>query len=187
MIDIIFIAALVVGLVLGLIKGFLKPLLSAIGLIIIAFGSSALTPVVQGWLMGVDMDDSLRPMFALIATIIGLSVVWMLVSLIIRKIITARRGVGFLNRVIGAAIGVIIVYLSFAVVIAFIVNLGGLVPFVRDMLGPEVEKSWIRANIYSDSANFFGNWIVQDMARRILDIMQQQNPEALVGVISVVI
>ena len=184
--DWIFIAALVLGLVLGLIKGFLKPLFSAIGLVVVAFGSSALAPTVQGWMMGIEMNNDLRPLLAIVFSVVGLAIVWILVSFVFRKIITARRGVGAINRVIGAVIGILIVYLVFAVVVAFIVGpLGGLMPFITDKLGPEVEVSWIRNHIYTDEGNFFGNWIIGDMARRIVEIIEGQKSDALATVIKI--
>lgn len=178
--DWIFIAALVLGLVLGLIKGFLKPLLSAIGFIVVAFGSSLLAPTVQGWLMGVEMSEDLRPLLAIVISVVGLAIIWILVSLILRKVITARKGMGAINRVIGAVLGLVIVYLVFAIIVAFIVGpLGGLMPFITDKLKPEVEASWIRTHIYTDEGNFFGNWIIGSMAEKIVEIIQGQQPEAL--------
>lgn len=184
--DWIFIAALVVGAVLGLIKGFLKPLLSAIGFVIIAFGSSALAPVVQGWLVGIEMTESFRSLLAIILSIAGLTAIWAIVSLVLRRIITARRGMGIANRVVGAVLGVVVVYLVFAVVMAFIAFFGNLWD-IKENFGPTVDGSWIRANIFSDEANFFGNWIIGDMARRVLTLMQEQAPDALVGVAGAIV
>ena len=83
-----------------------------------------------------------------------------------------------INRVVGAALGLLIVYLVFAIVVAFVVGpLGGLVPFVTDSLKPEVEASWIRNHIYTDEGNFFGNWIIGTMAEKIMEIIQGQQPE----------
>lgn len=179
--DWIFIAGLALGFVLGIIKGFLKPLLSAIGFVVVAFGSSLLTPTVQGWLMGVQMSDDLRPLLAMVVAIVGLTIVWVLISLILRKIITARKGMGAVNRIVGAVLGVVMVYLVFAIIVAFVVGpLGGLLPFITDKLKPEVEASWVRLHIYTDGGNFFGNWIIGSMAEKIVDIIQgSQNPEAI--------
>lgn len=184
--DWIFIAALVLGLVLGLIKGFLKPLLSAIGFVVVAFGSSLLAPTVQGWMMGIEMGDDLRPLIAIAISFIGLLIIWALVSLILRKIITSRKGIGVINRLVGAVLGLAIVYLVFAVIVAFIVGpLGGLMPFITDKLGPEVEASWIRVHIYTDEGNFFGNWIIGSMAQKIMEIIQGQQPEALAQIVKI--
>ena len=184
--DWIFIAALVLGLVLGLIKGFLKPLLSAIGLVVVAFGSSLLAPTVQGWMMGIEMGDDLRPLIAIAISFIGLLIIWALVSLILRKIITSRKGIGAINRLVGAVLGLVIVYLVFAVIVAFIVGpLGGLMPFITEKLGPEVEASWIRTHIYTDEGNFFGNWIIGSMAQKIMEIIQGQQPEALAQIVKI--
>lgn len=184
--DWIFIAALVLGLVLGLIKGFLKPLLSAIGFVVVAFGSSLLAPTVQGWMMGIEMGDDLRPLIAIAISFIGLLIIWALVSLILRKIITSRKGIGAINRLVGAVLGLVIVYLVFAVIVAFIVGpLGGLMPFITEKLGPEVEASWIRTHIYTDEGNFFGNWIIGSMAQKIMEIIQGQQPEALAQIVKI--
>ena len=184
--DWIFIAALVLGLVLGLIKGFLKPLFSAVGFLVIAFGSSFLAPTVQGLMMGVEMNDSLRPLLAIVISVVGLTLIWVLISLVFRKILTRRKGMGVINRLVGAALGLIIVYLVFAIIVAFIVGpLGGLMPFITDKLGPEVEASWIRNHIYTDEGNFFGNWIIGSMAEKIVEIIQgSQTPEALAALIN---
>ncbi len=183
--DWIFVAALVFGFVLGLIKGFLKPLLSAIGFIVVAFGASLLAPTVQGWMMGIEMNESLRPLLAIVLSFIALAIIWILISFVLRKIFTRRKGMGIVNRVIGAALGLVIVYLVFAVIVAFIVGpLGGLMPFITDKLGPEVEASWLRTHIYTDKGNFFGNWIVGEMARKIMEIIQSgQESEALAHMI----
>lgn len=175
--DWIFIAALGVGLVLGLIKGFLKPLFSAIGFVVIAFGSSALAPTVQGLLMNVEMGEDFRPLLAIILSVAGLTVVWMLVSLVLRKIITAQKGMGLVNRCIGAALGLLIVYLAFAVIIAYFMTLGGLTAGITEKVKPEIEASWIYAHIYNEKANFFGNWVIGEMAKKILEIMQGQQEE----------
>ena len=182
--DWIFIAALVLGLVLGTIKGFLKPLLSAIGFVVIAFGASLLAPVVQGWMMGIKMNDDVRPLVALIITIVVLIVIWVLISFVLRKIITRRKGIGILNRVIGAVIGLLIVYLAFAVLIAFFVTLGELIPNLSAKIKPEIEESWIRNHIYTDKGNFFGNWIITRMAERIYEIMQKALPNALAVILA---
>lgn len=183
--DWIFIAALALGLVLGIIKGFLKPLLSAIGFVVISFGSSLLAPTVQGWLMNVNMTEDLRPLLALVIAVVGLTIIWVLVSLILRKILTKNKGMGVLNRVIGAVLGLLIVYLVFAVIVALITGLfGELMPSViQEKIRPEIENSWIYNNIYFEKKNFFGNWVIEKMAEKIIDSIQNAqkgDPESLI-------
>lgn len=185
--DWIFIAVLVVGLVLGIIKGFLKPLLSAIGFIVVSAGASLLAPVVQGWFMNTAMSDSLRSLLAIVITAGALIIIWVLVSLILRKVITRRKGMGVINRLIGGVIGLIVVYLIFAVIVAFVVGpLGNLIFNIQEKFGPDFEASWIRQHIYTDKGNFFGNWIIGSMAKKILEMIQDtQSPEALAGLIKI--
>lgn len=185
--DWIFIAVLIVGLVLGIIKGFLRPLLSAIGFIVVSFGASLLAPVVQGWLMNTQMSDSLRSLLAIVITVGALVIIWVVVSLILRKVITRSKGMGVVNRLIGGALGLVVVYLIFAVVVAFVVGpLGNLIFNIQEKFGPDFEASWIRQHIYTDKGNFFGNWIIGSMAKKILEILQNsQTPEALAGIIKV--
>ncbi|MDE7454535.1 MAG: CvpA family protein [Clostridia bacterium] len=164
--DWIFIAALILGLVLGIIKGFLKPLFSAIGFIVIAFGTAALAPTVQGWLVKPDGENSnFIPLLAIIIAFAALTIIWVIVSLILRKIITSHKGMGILNRIIGAVLGVLIVYLVFAVITAFVIQLDFVT--ITQKLAPEVEKSWIRNHIYTDKGNFFGNWVISSMVEKI--------------------
>lgn len=181
--DWIFIAVLVVGLVLGLLKGFLKPLLSAIGFIVVAFGASLLAPVVQGWFENVEMGDSIRSLLAIVLSAGGLIIIWVVVALILRKVITHRKGMGAINRIIGAVIGIAIVYLVFAIIIAFVVGpLGNILFNIKDKFGADVEASWIRQHIYTDKANFFGNWIIGSMVEKLLSNFQGQDSEALAGI-----
>ena len=136
--------------------------------------------------MGIEMGDDLRPLIAIAISFIGLLIIWALVSLILRKIITSRKGIGAINRLVGAVLGLVIVYLVFAVIVAFIVGpLGGLMPFITEKLGPEVEASWIRTHIYTDEGNFFGNWIIGSMAQKIMEIIQGQQPEALAQIVKI--
>lgn len=183
--DWIFIAALVVGLVLGILRGFLKPLFSAIGFIVVAFGTSLLAPVVQGWFNNTEMSESIGSLLAIVIAAGALIIIWVVLAFILRKVITRRKGMGVINRVIGAVLGVLIVYLVFAIIIAFVVGLlGNMIFNIRDKFGPDIEASWIRQHIYTDKGNFFGNWIIGSMVDKIQKNLEGQNPEALAFCIS---
>ena len=173
--DWIFIAALAVGLVLGFIKGFLKPLLSAVVFLIVAFGTSLLSPVVQGWMMGVKMSDSIRSIVSVILAAFMLLVVCGAIAFILRKILTRRKSINFVNRLFGALLGVAIVYLVFAVIIAWIGGPMGEIAGLKEKFGEDVNNSWIAAHLYK--TNPFGKLFVDKMAEKLLEIIQNSNQE----------
>lgn len=180
--DWIFIAALAAGLVLGLIKGFLKPLLSVIGIVVIAFGTSLLSPVVAGWTLNAEMSDSIRSLVSVLITVVLLTVIWGVVSFIIRKIFTRTSALGVVNRLIGATLGIAIVYLAFAVIIAWITGPMGDIAGIREKFGADVSASWIAQHLYAK--NPFGMLVVDKMAEKLLEILQNStgSPDAVTGI-----
>lgn len=174
--DWIFIAALAVGLVLGFIKGFLKPLLSALVFIVVAFGTSLLSPVVQGWMIGVEMSDSIRSIVSVILAAFILIVVCGIIAFILRKIITRRRSIKFVNRLIGALLGVGIVYLVFAVVFAWIGGPMGEIAGLNEKYGEDLANSWVATHLYK--ANPFGKLVVDKMAEKLIEVLQKATESA---------
>ncbi len=175
--DWIFIAALAVGIVLGLIKGFLKPLFSILGLVVVTMGTSFLSPVVQGWMMTAKMSDSVRSLVAVIISALILLIACGLVFFILRKIITRKRSINIVNRLVGALLGVVIVYLVFAIIIAWISGPMGEIAGLNEKFGEEVSNSWIATHIYVK--NPFGKLVVDKMAEKMMEIIQNSNQEAL--------
>lgn len=175
--DWIFIAALALGIVLGLIKGFLKPLFSVLGLVVVTMGTSFLSPVVQGWMMNANMSDSVRSLVAVIISAFILLIACGVIFFILRKIITRKRSINVVNRLIGAVLGVVIVYLVFAIVIAWISGPMGEIAGLNEKFGEEVSSSWIATHLYVK--NPFGKLVVDKMAEKMLEIIQNSNQEAL--------
>lgn len=176
--DWIFIAALAAGLVLGFIKGFLKPLFSVIGILVVTFGTSWLSPVVQGWMMGVEMSDTIRSVISIVIAAVILFVICGVVSFVLRKIITRGTTLNIVNRLIGGVLGVAIVYLVFAVVIAFVSGPMGDVAGLREKFGDDVGNSWIASHIYAN--NFFGRLVVDKMAERMKEVIEKATEVGIV-------
>lgn len=162
--DWIFIAALALGIVLGLIKGFLKPLFSVLGLVVVTMGTSFLSPVVQGWMMNANMSDSVRSLVAVIISACILLIACGVIFFILRKIVTRKRSINVVNRLIGAVLGVVIVYLVFAIIIAWISGPMGEIAGLNEKFGEEVSKSWIATHLYVK--NPFGKLVVDKMAEK---------------------
>ena len=175
--DWIFIAALALGIVLGLIKGFLKPLFSVLGLVVVTMGTSFLSPVVQGWMMNANMSDSVRSLVAVIISAFILLIACGVIFFILRKIITRKRSINVVNRLIGAVLGVVIVYLVFAIVFAWISGPMGEIAGLNEKFGEEVSSSWIATHLYVK--NPFGKLVVDKMAEKMMEIIQNSNQEAL--------
>lgn len=178
--DWVFIAALAAGLVLGLIKGFLKPLFSIIGILVVAFGTSWLSPVVQGWMMGVEMSESIRSIIAVVIAAAVLFIICGVVSFILRKIITRGTTINLINRLIGGVLGVVIVYLLFAVIVAFVGGPMGDVAGLHEKFGDDVNNSWIATHIYSN--NFFGKLVVDKMAEKMKEVIEKSTEASILHI-----
>ncbi|MCM1194762.1 MAG: CvpA family protein [Firmicutes bacterium] len=172
--DWIIIVAAGLGLVLGLLKGFLKPLFSAIGFFVVVVGIGLFSPTVQQWFVNVEMSDNVRSLVAILATGVILFLVYLVLSLILRKLITRKSSINVLNRIIGGVLGVIIVYMAFSVIIAWVASPFGGIGSLNEKFGAEFEQSWICSHIYKN--NFFGDWIINDLLQKLFDTL---SPAAL--------
>lgn len=157
-IDFVFLGIFVLGIILGFCQGFLKQVLSLVSSAIVIVGTAYLFVFPDMWLVSVISNGTVRVIVAVIATMIILSSICGLVSFVLRK---AFRSVPFfkgLDIVLGGIMGLVMAYLVLAVFIGLLTNTSeGILVSIKDALQPQMESSWIVANVYKN--NFFGNWI----------------------------
>ena len=173
-IDYIFIAIAVVGLVVGLWKGLIKQVLGIVGVIVVAALTATVEPYVQNWLVNTSMSEGTRNVVAMLGAVVLLSVAYSLLALLIGKLLKKVKIINALDRILGAVVGVATVYFVFAVVFALFTNTGdSFLPLLKSKLGDSITNSWVVTHIYKN--NFFGKWIINDIAHKLIDGLQQGN------------
>lgn len=166
--DYIILAAVAVGIVFGIIKGFLKLLFSVLGVFVVSIGTAAASPYVQTWFEKSIENEYTRAVVAMLISFIVILVVYILLSLLVTKLLTKNKTVNVVNRLLGGLIGIVMVYMIFAVIIALIINTSPeFLKSIKDSIGGEFVNSWIRQHIYGN--NFFGKWIIEDIAMKLLN------------------
>lgn len=159
-IDFVFLGVLAFGMVLGFCQGLLKQVLSLVSSVVVIVGTAYLFVYPDMWLVSVIPNNTVRVIVAVIATVIILSSVCGLISFAMRK---AFRSVPFfkgIDIVLGGVMGLVMAYLVIAVFIGLLTNTSeGLLVSIKNALQPQMDSSWIVANIYKN--NFFGNWIAE--------------------------
>jgi len=178
--DYIILGVFAISLILGVLKGFLKQIFSIIGFFVVIFGTSFLAPYVQNWFAGSIESENTRLIIAMVASAIILIVVTALLSLLIRKILTRSKAVGIFNRIFGGFAAVFAAYLAISVVIELILHTGeNFLPSLKNAVGGAFEESWIVNNLYR--SNFFGRWIVNGIAQKIMDGLQPDKAAAVIA------
>ncbi len=167
-IDIIFLIAMAVCVIAGFFKGIIRQVLTLVGIVVVASLTATVAPHVQKWLGGVVENENTRKVIAMIAAALLLAVAYGLVALILTKILRKLKVIGVLDRILGGILGFAEVYLLFAVLFAlFNDTADGFLPLLKKAVGQSFRESWVGAHIYAN--NFFGHWIIVDIAQKILD------------------
>ena len=173
--DIIFFIALAAGIVLGLLRGLLKQIFALVGVVLIAIGTSYASPIASKMLQNIIESETTRSIVAVIATFIVLSIVYAVVTTVISHVINKTPVLGRLNRILGAAFAVIVVYLVFGFVTALVVETSS--DFLAALKGI-FDKSWVVTNIYggaeSPERNFFGHWLLRVLVEKIQSLAPEE-------------
>ena len=182
--DYVFLALVAVAFILGLFKGLIRQILTIVGVILVAALTATVEPYVQSWFVNTSMDEGTRNVVAMIATVILLTVAYALLALLITKLLKKVKIIGALDRILGGVLGLAVVYLVFAVIFALILNTeDGFLPLIKSFAGEAFQTSWIGEHIYGN--NFFGDWIINGIAGKLLEGLQQgAAPEALAGFVT---
>lgn len=167
-VDIVFLVAMALCVVLGFFKGIIRQVLTIIGIFLVATLTATVAPYVQSWFAGVIESEGTRSVIAMIVAALLLSVGYGVVAIILTKILRKLKVVGILDRILGCFMGVVVVYLVFAVVFALFKDTGdGFMPLLKKSMGTAFEESWVGNHVYFN--NFFGDWIIVDIAQKLIN------------------
>ena len=171
--DYVILAILAVSMVVGFLKGLLKQLLTVGGIIVVALLTAVVSPWVQSWFVDVIESEGTRSAVAMFATVILLAVAYGFVAWLISKLLKKIHLIKVLDKVLGGAMGIVVVYLVFAVVFALFTQTSeDFLPTLKGWLGESIETSWFGQNIYNGDANFFGNWVINGIAEKLIQSFQ---------------
>ena len=184
--DYIYLALVAVVFIVGIFKGLIRQILTIVGVILVATLTATVEPYVQSWLINTSMDDGTRNVVAMIATVILLTVAYALLALLITKLLRKIKIIGLLDRILGGVLGLAVVYLVFAVIFALFNGTSDeFMPLLKSVAGEAFKTSWIGEHIYKN--NFFGDWIINGIAGKLLEGLQQgTRPEALAGFVTLI-
>ena len=168
--DYIILIVFAVCTIVGLFKGFIKQVLAILGVFVVATLTATVAPWVSSWLPSSIGADS-RPVVAMIAAAIIIALVYAVLALLVKKLLHNISLVKVLDRILGAVVGFVMVYMIFAVIFAlFTVTSDNFLVATKKLLGETFANSWFGQNIYQN--NFFGDWIIRDIAQNLLNNLQ---------------
>lgn len=177
--DYVILVLLAVSMVIGFLKGFIKQLLAVGGIFVITTLTATVTPYVDTWIAPYIESDGTRAAVAMFGAIILISAAYALAGWILGKVLKKIGIIKVLDKILGALVGVVAVYLVFAVVFALLTQTGDIfLPRIKALLGDSVADSWFAQNIYGGGKNFFGNWVINDIAQKLLDSLMPPAEEA---------
>ena len=169
--DYIILGLLAVSLVIGLIKGFIKQLLTILGVFVVATVTATVAPYVQSWFTSFIPNDNARTIVAMIVSALIVIIVYSIVALLLRAILTKIKILKVIDVILGGLTGIAVVYMIFAVVFALLLSTGeNFLVATKGALGETFQNSWFGTHIYSN--NFFGDWIIKGIAEKILGGLQ---------------
>ena len=169
-IDFIVLGLAAFFMVRGLLKGFLGQLFGVIGVTVVSIVTANVSQYPAKWMENLIVDENTRMAVALIATAVVVFLLYKLITMLIVKLVTKNKGLGFLNRLIGMLLGVGIVYMATAVLVSLLFNTADtFLPLVKSLLKGVFEESWIVTNVYKN--NFFGDWVIKMLVEKIQYIL----------------
>lgn len=168
--DYIILIIAVTSVVFGILKGIIKQVLAIVGVIFVATLTATVAPYVQNWFANTSMSENTRTVVAMIATVLLLAGVYAIVAKLVENLLKKFNIVKILDRILGGVLGFVTVYLFFAVVFALFNSTGdGFMPLLKSWIGDTFSESWMAQNIYAN--NPFGNWIIVDIAQKLIEGM----------------
>lgn len=173
--DYIILGGFAIGMIIGLVKGLWSQLFNFVGVFVVSIGTGYLYQYPMQWFSKWITDPTVLSIVALIATFIVLSIVYGIISHLLKKLFTSIKVLKVLDKLFGMLLGIGIAYSVFAIAISFIDNSTfNLIVMLKEKLGTQWTESWVINNIYAN--NFFGDWLLQLVASMF---PQPEQPEAL--------
>ena len=165
--DFIILAILALSMVIGFFKGLIKQLLTVVGIVVVAMLTAIVAPYVQNWFASTEMAEGTRSAVAMFATVILLAVVYSILAMLVSRLLKRFHLIKMLDRLLGGAMGIVVVYLVFAVIFALILNTSAeFLPKLKSWLGESFGNGFFGTKIYKN--NFFGDWVINDIAEKLI-------------------
>ncbi len=158
-IDYIFFGAVIIALIVGLMKGFLSRLVSLGGLILGVIVAGQFSAVVSGWLASLIEMESSRNLVAYIVCILVTFIVVAIIGKSLKKIIRSVKLFNSIDKLLGAALSVGIVYVIFGFIFA-IINMETevmMLQYILASLETLAPSTSLAASVYGENA--IGNWL----------------------------
>lgn len=159
-IDYVFFAAVMIALIVGLVKGFLSRLITLGGLILGIIVAGQFSTMVSGWMVSLIETESTRNLVAYIVCILVVFIIVSIIGKALKKLVTSVKLLKSLDRLLGAALSVGIVYVVFAFIFA-VVSIETetvLLQYIFDALETLAPSTSMAASVYGENA--VGNWLV---------------------------
>ena len=179
-IDYVIFGILAISMIIGFFKGLLKQLLTFGGIIVVALLTATVSPFVQNWLSGVIEAEGTRAAVAMFATVVLLAVVYGVLAWLIGKLLKKIKIIKALDKILGGVMAIAVVYFTFAVIFGLFTMTGeGFLPTLKGWIGDAINNSWFGQKIYSVDANFFGKWVIEGIAEKLISNFQPAEEAAL--------
>ena len=171
-IDFVILAILVIGLVIGVVRGFIGQLLTLLGIVVVAIGTSYLFRYPQQWLVNVIPNEQIVSIVSIVLTAIVILIVYSILAKIISKIFKAFTIMKVIDRILGAVLSVAVVYALMAIFVELLTRTDiEFMAKINEVLAPQTENSLLINTVYEN--NFFGKWILDVISDGISQIMPQ--------------
>ncbi len=169
--DYIIIACTVVSFLVGILKGFLKPIINLAGLFVVLYAGGAFSSTLFPLLSKVLPDENACSIASAIASMLLVWFIYFLITRLILKVITKSKILGGANRLIGGALGVVIVYVVVAIVTAFMQNENTLFASIREKYGEAFNQSWVVQNLFE--TNPIGEGLVNSAFQKLIEMLEE--------------
>ena len=171
-IDYVIIAIAVVALIIGLVKGFIGQLLTLLGIVAVAVGTSYLFKFPMQWLSGVIPHEKALSIVCIILTALALAVIYGVIAHFVKKPFKSIKMIKAIDKLLGGVLAVAVVYALFAIFIEALTRTDiEFMAKVNELVAPRMENSVIVNTVYSN--NFFGKWIFDVISNAIAQIFPQ--------------
>ena len=97
--------------------------------------------------------------------------IYFIISRIVVKLIGKSKLLNAANRLIGGALGIVIVYLVVSIVTAFMQNENTLFASIREQYGEAFNQSWIVKNVYK--TNPIGEGLVNTAFKKLIELLEE--------------
>lgn len=164
-VDYVIIGLAGICFIVGIIRGLLKQAFAIGGVVIVATCSSYLTPFAQPYVEKVITDPQIASIVCFVLAALVLLIVWSIISSLICRVVE-HGAMGVINRILGGVIGIAIVYVIVAIVMALYTT-ENFMPKLTGILQPYFDGengSWIIKNMFIDK-NPVGEWMMKAISQ----------------------